>query len=50
MVRDGKVIGYKVVDGGSGYSSPPTLTAPGVKDAPGRVELSFGKLLGKNGS
>jgi hypothetical protein len=50
LVRDGKVIGYEVVEGGSGYSSPPEITVPNVRSAPARVELSFGKNLEKNGS
>ena len=50
MVRDGMVIGYEVVDGGSGYSSPPDVAVPIVKRATARVELSFGKNLEKNGS
>lgn len=50
LVRDGKVVGYEVVEGGSGYSSPPAVTVPGVKDAPAKVELSFGKDLKRNGA
>lgn len=50
LVQDGKVVGYEVVEAGSGYSSTPTITVPGVKDAPAKVELAFGKDLAKNGS
>lgn len=50
LVRDGKVVGYDVVDAGAGYSSTPTVTVPGVKDAPAKVVLSFGKDLKTNGS
>ncbi|MDG3007801.1 hypothetical protein [Paludisphaera mucosa] len=50
LVREGKVVGYEVVDGGSGYSSPPTVTVPDVKDAPARVDLTFGEDLERNGS
>jgi hypothetical protein len=50
LLRDGTVIGYEVVDGGSGYSSPPEVAVPNVKHAPAKVELSFGKNLEKNGS
>jgi hypothetical protein len=50
LVRDGKVTGYEIVDGGSGYSSPPEVSVPGVNAPRPRVESSFGKNLGKNGS
>jgi hypothetical protein len=50
LVKDGAVIGYEIVDGGAGYSSPPTISVAGVKSAPAKVELSFGKDLTKNGA
>jgi hypothetical protein len=50
LIQDGKVIGYEVKDGGSGYSSPPKVTVPNVKDASAEVALSFGKKLESNGS
>jgi hypothetical protein len=50
LVRNGTVIGYEVVSGGSGYSSIPTFTVPNVAAAPGTVELSFGKDLKHNGA
>lgn len=48
LVKGGIVSGYVVTSGGSGYSSPPRVTVPGVLGAEGR--LSFGKILEKNGS
>jgi hypothetical protein len=50
LVKNGVVIGYEVASGGSGYSSPPIVSVPNVKDAAAKVELSFGKVLEKNGA
>jgi hypothetical protein len=51
LVRDGAVVGYEVTDGGAGYTTPPTVTVPDVKNAPAvAVELAFGKDLKTNGS
>ncbi len=50
LVKDGKVIGYEILDGGSGYSSPPEVTVPKIKNAKAAVKLSFGKDLETNGS
>ncbi len=50
LVKDGKVTGYEVESGGAGYSSPPTLTIPGIKNTKAKVELSFGKDLDHNGA
>lgn len=50
LVKNGAVIGYEVTDGGAGYSSVPTITVPGIKDAKAKVELSYGKDMKKNGA
>jgi hypothetical protein len=50
LVKDGVVTGYELISGGSGYSSTPTVTVPGVKDAAAKVELSFGKAYESNGA
>ena len=50
LVKDGAVIGYEVVSGGSGYSSPPTVTVSNIKAAAATVELAYGKDLASNGS
>ncbi len=50
LIRNGAIIGYDVTSGGSGYSSPPTVSVPNVKGAKPKVELSFGKLLESNGA
>jgi hypothetical protein len=48
-VQHGKIVRFVVTKGGSGYSSPPTVSVPGFDAAP-KVELSFGKKLENNGS
>ncbi|HEY2574125.1 MAG TPA: hypothetical protein VGH65_08650 [Verrucomicrobiaceae bacterium] len=50
LVKDGVVTGYEIVDGGAGYTNPPTLEVPGVKGATAKVELAFGKDFKTNGS
>lgn len=50
LVKNGAVTAYEIVDGGAGYSSPPSITVAGVKAAPAKIELSFGKDLTKNGA
>ena len=49
MVQNGKIVGYEIVNAGSGYSSNPDITVPGF---PGHsvAELAFGKSFEKNGS
>jgi hypothetical protein len=48
-VKDGKIVRFVVTKGGSGYSSPPTVSVPGL-DVATKVELSFGTKLEANGS
>ena len=50
LVRDGVVVGYEIVNGGSGYSSVPKVSIPGMPSLEVQVELSFGKDLRSNGS
>ena len=50
LVKDGAVIGYEVISGGSGYTSLPTIAVPNLPAAAARVELSFGKDLDSNGA
>jgi hypothetical protein len=50
VVKDGVITAFVVTDGGAGYSSPPTVTVPGVKDVPAKVQLSYGTDFDKNGS
>ena len=48
-VRDGKVVSIKVVRGGAGYSSTPTVSVPGYSSAKVKVRLAYGKNLATNG-
>jgi len=50
LVLDGMVIGYEVVDDGTGYPSPSDVAGANVKRATAKVELSFRKYLEQNGS
>ncbi|MEO6052976.1 MAG: hypothetical protein ABIP97_03095 [Chthoniobacterales bacterium] len=50
LVQNGKVTGYEITDGGSGYSSPPIVTVPKMESAKSEVQLSFGKDFKTNGS
>lgn len=50
LVKNGDVIGYEVISGGSGYSSAPTVFIPNMHNATPTVELSFGKNRESNGS
>ncbi len=49
-VVNGKLMGFKVVDGGSGYSSAPTISVAGHPEVQVEVVLTYGKDLKKNGS
>lgn len=50
LVKDGVVTGYEITSGGSGYSSAPAVSVPGVKGSRAEVQLSFDKLFEKNGA
>lgn len=50
LVKNGKVTGFEVEQGGSGYSSPPTVTVPGFKDVNAEVQLAFNQDFDSNGS
>lgn len=49
MVKNGEVTSFEVTDGGAGYTSVPTLSVPGVKFPPVRVEVSYSQDLRSNG-
>jgi len=49
VVQNGKIIGYEIVKGGSGYSSSPAVTVPGFSGH-AKAELAYGKSFEKNGS
>ncbi len=50
LVKDGAAVGFEIIDGGSGYSSPPSVSVPGVAGVNAKVGLAFGKVLEKNGA
>lgn len=50
LVKGGKVVGYEIVEGGAGYTTPPTVTVPGIDGPAPKVELAFGKKFETNGS
>ncbi len=50
LVKNGVVVGYKIIDPGAGYTSPPTITVPGIQASAAKAELAFGKKFEKNGS
>ncbi len=50
LIKGGAVISYEITSPGSGYSTPPAVSIPGIKDASAKVELVFGQTLESNGS
>jgi hypothetical protein len=49
-VRNGKVIGFTVVNSGAGYTTPPPIEIPGFPNAKATASLTFTTDLAKNGS
>jgi len=50
LVKNGKIMGFEIISGGSGYSSAPAVSVQGIQDEPAVAKLSFGKDLRTNGS
>jgi len=50
LVKNGAVVGYEITNAGAGYTTPPSVSVPGVQGATAKVELSFGKIMETNGS
>lgn len=50
LVKDGKVTGFEIVSGGAGYTTPPTVTVPGISGVNAKAEIVFGKKFETNGS
>lgn len=48
--KNGVVVGVKIVDGGFGYSSPPSVSIKGHPEIVARASLSFSKDFKKNGA
>jgi hypothetical protein len=49
VVRDGKVVSVKLLSGGAGYSSTPTVTVPGVPGAAVKATVGYGTDMSTNG-
>jgi hypothetical protein len=49
-IRDGVVLRFTIVDGGSGYSSPPTISIAGMPNVKAAATLRFSTDFEKNGS
>ena len=50
FVQNGMVTSFEISDGGSGYSSQPSISVPGAKCRPVKANLCYGQDLRKNGS
>lgn len=50
LVKRGQVIGLVIVNGGSGYSSPPRVSVPGFPSISAAAQLSWSKDFDKNGA
>ncbi|MCW2570363.1 MAG: hypothetical protein JWO88_421 [Frankiales bacterium] len=50
MVVGGRVTSIRIIDGGSGYSSTPSVSIPGVAGAVATAHVSYGTDTGGNGS
>ena len=50
ILTDEKLTSIEILDGGSGYSSTPTVSISGIKGIKATAVISFGKNLKTNGS
>jgi len=50
LVKNGALIGYEITGGGAGYTTPPSVSVPGIAVATAKVELAVGKDFESNGS
>lgn len=50
LVKNGAIVGYEIVEGGAGYTAPPTVSVPGIQGPAPKVKLAFGKKFETNGS
>lgn len=49
IVKDGKVTGFTITSGGSGYSSVPTVTVSGHGNVKVKATIGFSKDFRTNG-
>ena len=50
VVQNGVVTSYEVIDGGSGYTSEPSLSVPGARSSPAKINISYSQDLSLNGA
>lgn len=50
LFKGGKITGFEITSGGSGYSSAPSVSVSGIKGIPLRVQLAFSQELEENGA
>lgn len=50
ILKDGKITGFEVESGGSGYSSAPAIQLPGTPALDAQVTLAFDKEFERNGA
>lgn len=49
-IEGGKIVGFTVLSGGSGYTSTPTITVPGFGQVQADVKLGFSSDFSQNGT
>jgi Spy/CpxP family protein refolding chaperone len=49
LVKNGVITGFEIISGGYGYTTPPSVSVPGIAGA-AKVELAFGKDMESNGA
>lgn len=49
-VKNGKITGFVITQGGAGYSSAPSVAVPGLKEGVAVAQLAFNKEFAKNGA
>ena len=50
LVKNGAIVSFEIVDGGSGYTTPPSVSVAGFNGVTAKVDLSFGKTMETNGA
>ena len=50
LVEVGAIVGFEVVRGGSGYTTPPSVSVPGFDGVDARASLVFGREFETNGA
>ncbi len=50
LIKNGVITGFEITDGGSGYSSPPTIRIPGFTNIAATATLAFGSTFENNGA